>query len=232
MKVEVFACNEGLEARIAIEDFDPQEWRARFGSRRELLGHLLANGIAPDRVEDAALESACALLSSDERDPGALALNLREVQSLSLASGLAPQDEEAEGLMFHKTYVTEPAEIESLMRNLKDGGIEGLKRTADPGCLVEAGQVVVSFLSIREGKPGIDVYGKPLQFRSYTHSLPKCGRGLTRLERNAPSPAHPTAAAVRNAGDSCRSRYVPPPTSGRRRSAHSPALGSPRRLDG
>jgi uncharacterized protein (DUF342 family) len=183
MVVDVLACNDGLEAKLAIRDFDPGEWRRRFPDKGSLAHFLATKGLAPDLIVEAAVEGIHALLAEAPPDPGQLALNLREAQSLILASGTAPVHEEAEGLMFHKSYVTEPREIEDLERKVAGQGWEEAKRSVDPGCLLEPGQSILSFLSVGEGRPGRDVFGKEIPFDPYTSTLPAVGRGIVRLER-------------------------------------------------
>lgn len=183
MKVEIFVCNDGLEAKLSIRDFDPKEWRACFRDKANLVSHLVTLGLPSHMLEDAAVESVCALLADESPEPGMLAMNLKEVHSLAIASGQSPKDEEAEGLMFHKTYLSEPGEIANLERSLRDSGLEVLKKSVDPGCLVEAGQVILSFMSINAGQAGKDVFGKPIPSNDYTRMLPKAGRGIVKLDK-------------------------------------------------
>lgn len=183
MKVEVLACNDGLEAKLAIQDFDRVEWRSRFRDKEDLRGLLLEAGLVPERVEESAIESIFQLLNDDNRDAPELAVHLNEVQSLIVASGIPPVNEEAEGLMFHKAYLSEREEVEGLERRLRETAFEEVRKAVDPGCLVDSGQVILSLMSVQEGRAGIDVFGKSLPFRPYTYSLPKVGPGVLRLEK-------------------------------------------------
>lgn len=182
MLVEILACNDGLEAKLSIREFDAGEWRSRFPSKESLKSFLMANGLAPDLIEEAAVESVCSLLSEDSSGEGRAAVNLQEAQSLILAGGVAPVHEEAEGLMFHRSYVSEPREIEELEHRLQELEYEEVKQGVGPDYLADAGLAVLSFLSIREGKPGRDVYGKEIPFQPYTASLPAAGHGIVKLE--------------------------------------------------
>lgn len=183
MKVEIFPCNDGLQAKLSIHDFNLEEWTNRYPDKNRLHDHLVGMGLDSEVVEESVLESVCALLAVDGLVPGLLNMNLKEVQSLTVASGQPPVDEEAEGLMFQKTYLSEPEEVESLERGLRESGFEEAKKAVNPGCLVEPGQAILSFLSIKEGRDGKDVFGKPIPFKAYTHCLPKAGLGIMKLER-------------------------------------------------
>jgi len=182
MVVDVLACNDGLEAKLSIRDFDPGEWRKQFPLLQSLKSFLLAKGLAPDLIEDAAVGSIYVLLSEAAGD-GQLAVNLKEAQSIILAGGSTPEDEEAEGLMFHKSYLSDPREIEALDQMLqeREGGLA--KTGVNPECLVDDGQTILSFLAIRKGNPGRDVFGKEIPFRPYTAALPSVGRGIVKLEK-------------------------------------------------
>jgi uncharacterized protein len=183
MKVEVRSGHDGLEARLDIRDFDPAEWRSRFREKQDLLAHLRTLGLDPGAVETAAVETVCSLLSREDGDADRAFSGLGEVQGLVLASGLPPQDEIPEGVMFRKAYVSDDGEVDALERLLREKGLEEARKSASPGCLVEAGQIILTFDSIREGRPGMDVFGRPIPFRSHTWQLPFPGRGLVALER-------------------------------------------------
>src|SRR4051812_20379434 len=120
MRVEVLVCNDGLEAKLSIRDFDSAAWRMQFPNKESLRGFLITKGLAPDRIEDGALDSIGPLLMETTSEGGQLAVILKEAQSFILASGIAPAHEEAEGLMFHKSYLSEPLEIENLVRSLQE----------------------------------------------------------------------------------------------------------------
>lgn len=182
MRVDILTCNDGLEVRLSITDFEPGEWNKLFPSARNLKGFLLAKGLAPDLIEDSAADSIHSLLAESLHDPGKLAITLKEVQSLSLASGEPPVHEEAEGLMFHKPYLSDPQAVDTLERRLREHGLEEGRKAVNPEYFVEAGQTILSFFSVRQGKAGRDVYGKDLPFRPYTAALPVAGRGISKLE--------------------------------------------------
>jgi len=183
MRVEIVACNDGLEAKLSIRDFDSAAWRMQFPTKQNLRSFLMTEGIAADLIEEGALDSIGSLLMEAPSDAGQLALILRETQSYSLASGIAPVPEEADGLMFHKSYLSDPREIAILEQSLEREGFEEAKKGVNPECLVDTGHTILSFLSIREGKPGRDVFGKEIPFLSYTVSLPTAGRGIVMLDR-------------------------------------------------
>ncbi len=183
MLVEVLVCNDGLEAKLSIRDFDPAAWRAQFPTHQSLSSFLITKGLAPDLIDTGSVETICSLLKDASSDKGKLALILEEIQSSILASGITPAHEEAEGLMFHKSYLSEPREIEAAERKLEEQEYEEVKKGINPECLVDSRQTLLSFLSIREGKPGRDVFGKAIPFHSYTVSLPAAGRGIVKLER-------------------------------------------------
>lgn len=180
MRVEILCCNDGLEAKASIRDFEPAAWRDRFPSPLAFKSFLLAQGLAPDLIEDAAVDALCSQIA--EAAAGGLA-DLREAQSLILASGVAPVHEEAEGLMFHKTYLSEPQEVDELDRILRTQGFEAAAKGLHPDCLVDAGHTIVSFLSVKAGKAGRDVYGKEIPFHPYTASLPDVGPGIVKLDK-------------------------------------------------
>lgn len=182
MVVDVLACNDGLEAKLSIRDFDFGEWRKQFPALQSLQSFLLAKGLAPDLIEEAAVGVIYVLLSEASAE-GQLAVNLEEAQSIILAGGSAPEHEEAEGLMFHKSYLSDPREIDALDQRLQEVEGEQAKKGVNPECLVEEGQTILSFLSIRKGKPGRDVYGKEIPFHPYTAALPATGRGIVKLEK-------------------------------------------------
>jgi hypothetical protein len=46
MLIDVLACNDGLEAKLSILDFDPLSWRGLFPSPQSLKSYLLAKGLA------------------------------------------------------------------------------------------------------------------------------------------------------------------------------------------
>jgi uncharacterized protein len=171
MRVDVLACNDGLEAKVSIRDFDPNAWRERFPSPGTFKNFLLAQGLTPDLIEDAAVEAFC----SQAGEAGA--------ESLILASGVPPVHEEAEGLMFHKSYLSSPAEVDELDRKLQTEGFEAAAKGMHPDFLVDAGHTILSFLSVKEGKTGRDVYGKEIPFHPYTALLPAAGPGIVRLEK-------------------------------------------------
>ncbi|MBW8886220.1 MAG: DUF342 domain-containing protein [Fibrobacteres bacterium] len=139
MLVEVLICNDGMEAKLSIRDFNPVAWRKEFPANQSLKSLLLAKGLAPDLIEDAAVDSICALLSETSAE-GQLALSLEEAHSIVLAAGSPPEHEEAEGLMFHKSYLSDPHDIEALDQRLQEvaggNGKQVLGPEFDPGALV------------------------------------------------------------------------------------------------
>lgn len=184
MKVDLFACNDGLEAKLDIRDFDRNEWRARFQGKESLLTFITGLGLLRELVETAAVESVCLLLGGDDsKESGLLAMNLKEAQTLTLASGRSPVHEEAEGLMFHKSYLSEGPDVASLKARIRESGFDEARKSVDQGSLVESGQSILSFISIREGQAGMDVFGKAVPFMTYDQFLPSAGRGIVKLDR-------------------------------------------------
>ncbi|HLP43379.1 MAG TPA: FapA family protein, partial [Fibrobacteria bacterium] len=181
MLVDVLACNDGLEAKLSIRDFNPGAWQKLFPSKENLVSFLVSKGIVPDLIENVAVESVCTLLSDVSTD-AQIALNLKEAQSLIVASGSAPEPEEAEGMMFHKSYLSNPREIETLDHKLQEADGEQTMKAMDPQLQVEEGQIILSFLTIRNGTPGRNIFGKVIPFRPYTAALPAVGRGIVKLE--------------------------------------------------
>jgi uncharacterized protein (DUF342 family) len=183
MRVEVLACNDGLEAKLSIRDFNLNAWRELFPSPLAFKSYLLAQGLAPDLIADAAVDALCSQIAEAAARGDPPDADLREAQSLILASGVAPTHEEAEGLLFHKSYLSEPRAVEALDRELQAHGFDAAAKAVNPDCLVDAGHAILSFLSVKEGKAGRDVYGKEIPFHPYTASLPAAGHGIVKLEK-------------------------------------------------
>jgi uncharacterized protein (DUF342 family) len=182
LRVEVFACNGGLEAKLAIRDFEASRWKADFGEKSKLVRHLCSQGLIPELVDQSALESICGLLGEVDGDWTAADYTLKEAQSTPVSCGLPPADEEAEGLMFHKGYLSDADTVKAFRAKLSEEGFDQAKASVDAECLVEPGQSILSFLGIRPGKQGKDVFGKSIPFRSYEQALPEAGRGIRKLE--------------------------------------------------
>jgi uncharacterized protein (DUF342 family) len=183
MRVDVLACNDGLEAKLSIRDFDPAAWRELFPSPRSLKAFLLAQGLAPDLIEDAAVEALCSQFGDAAAEGRPSSAQPPDAQSLILASGTAPAHEEAEGLMFHKTYLSEPQAVEDLDRDIRTHGFAAASKALPADCLVDAGHTILSFVSVKEGKAGRDVYGKAIPYHPYTALLPAAGPGIVKLEK-------------------------------------------------
>ncbi len=183
MRVDIMVAADGLGATLSVQDFDAQEWRGRFPGKGDFRDFLVAEGIDPGALEAAGLETAWALLFDAPSDPGSMALTLREVQALRIATGSPPVHERPEGLMFHLDYLTDPAEIDEMGERIAGMGWERAKEVARREHLVEEGGEILSFLSIVAGTPGRDVYGKAIPCKPYTASLPAAGCGIVMLEK-------------------------------------------------
>lgn len=178
MRVEVFPCNDGLEARLSISDFQAAQWNGSYGDAARLAEFLAGQGLARELVDEAALGSICGMLKNPGGDWTAIGYTVKEAQAFPVSCGIPPVHEEAEGLLFHKSYVSEAPTIAALREAIAKEGLEASKRAVDPACLVEAGHEILSFESIIPGKPGKDVFGRSIPYHTYDKSLPRAGSGI------------------------------------------------------
>jgi uncharacterized protein (DUF342 family) len=180
MRVEVIPCNGGLGAQLQIQGFTPEDWKAQYGGTESL--HLLLSqaGIAQEFLDKASLQIVHNLLS--EAGSGDSSEVLEEVQSMIVASGVPPTDDEVVGLRLLKAYLMTEEELNSIKTRLAGEPFEVTEKSINPGCLVEKGDTILGFSSIRKGSPGVGVFGESIPPRPNSGSLPKPGNSI--LEDN------------------------------------------------
>ena len=183
MEVEVFSCNDGLEAKLVIKEFKGSQWKKDFGEAGSFYKHILKQGLEEKSLCIPEIDSLHRMLSESAAAPAPQPAILQEAQSVSIASGEMPQHEEIDGLLFHKSYFTKPEDIHSLRDGVKREDMDAFKKTLDPNYLVEIGQIILSFRFIKEGRPGKDVYGKPIPFKPYSDLLPSAASSISKLEK-------------------------------------------------
>ncbi|MEO6098077.1 MAG: FapA family protein [Fibrobacteria bacterium] len=175
MQIEVIPCNGGLGAQLRIREFAPGEWKSRFAEVESL--HLLLNqsGIDQEFLDKSSLEMAHNLLSQDGGD---FTDALEEVQSLIVASGVPPTDDELVGLRLFKAYLMDEDELNSLKLRLAREPYEATEKTINPGCLVEKGATILGFTSLRKGSAGVGVFGEAIPSNPENRSIPKPGSSI------------------------------------------------------
>lgn len=182
MEVEVFSCNDGLEARLVIREFQGSQWKREFGEAGSFYRHILGQGLEEQSLCVQEIDALHRMLSESAASSAPQPSILEEAQSVNIANGEMPRHEEIEGLLFHKSYFTKPEDIRSLRDGVMKEDLVEFKKTLDPNYLVEPGQVILSFRSITKGRPGKDVYGRPIPFKPYGEQLPSAAASISRLE--------------------------------------------------
>ncbi|HKP98354.1 MAG TPA: FapA family protein [Fibrobacteria bacterium] len=180
MRVEVIPCNGGLGAQLRIQEFTSEDWKARFGDIESLHQLLSQAGIAQEFLDKPSLQIACNLLN--EAGSGDSSETLEEVQAMIVASGVPPTDDEVVGLRLLKAYLMTEEELSGIKTRLAAEPFEVTEKSINPGCLVEKGDTILGFSSIRKGSPGVGVFGEPIPPRPESGSLPKPGNSI--LEEN------------------------------------------------
>jgi uncharacterized protein (DUF342 family) len=178
MRIDVFPCNDGLEARLTIKDFNPADWSRDLPHPAALFNLIAERGLDRDRIDLAAVASIHQTLTEACARAYGIQEAVREVQTLGVAGGVAPVDEEVEGLLFHKSYYAETHEVEAVKSRLVREGWESLSKTIDSSHIVQAGQTILSFSSLKPAEAGRDVFGKAISYKPYTAFLPEAGNSL------------------------------------------------------
>jgi uncharacterized protein (DUF342 family) len=176
MRIEPQACNNGLGARLRFHDFTPESWKARFAEVESLRQLLSEAGIAAEFIDKASLQIVHDLLSQASGADSAEAVE--EAQSIVVASGVPPMEDEIVGLRLLKAYLMEEEELNSLKARLAQEPYEAIERSINPGCLVEKGAMILGYSAIKKGSPGVGVFGEEIPSNSYGTSLPKPGNSI------------------------------------------------------
>jgi uncharacterized protein len=176
MRVEAIPCNGGLGAQLRIQEFTPGEWKAQYGEIESL--HLLLSqaGIAEEFFDKTSLQLAHKLVN--EAGKGDASEALEEVQSMIVASGVPPTDDEVVGLRLLKAYLMTEEELNDIKTRLAGEPFEVTEKSINPGCIVEKGDTILGFSSIRKGSPGVGVFGESIPPRANSGSLPQPGNSI------------------------------------------------------
>jgi hypothetical protein len=176
MKIELVQCNNGLGARLSIRDFTPEAWKSQYEEIESL--HLLLSqaGIVQEFLDKPSLQMAHDLLNKAQE--GITADILEEVQSMVVASGVPPMDNEIIGLRLLKAYLMAEEELNNLKSRLARESYESIARSINPGCVVEKGAMILGFTAIKKGNPGVGVFGEKIQPNPYGSSLPRPGGSI------------------------------------------------------
>ncbi|MDB5104624.1 MAG: Flagellar Assembly Protein [Fibrobacteres bacterium] len=181
-KLSLSVSGDGLGAKLRIEGFTADAWRAEWAGPSglegpgKLKGFLISQGIAEERIREDILTWICQTLTYAP-DP-ALAKDLEAVQDVDLAQGLDPVHEEPQGLLFHHSYLSNAEAISDLRRKVDAWGFGGIRESIDPAYWVASGETVLSFQGISKGQPGCDVFGSPIPFMVLRDRLPPFGKSL------------------------------------------------------
>lgn len=176
MHVNVIPCNGGLGAQLQIEGFTPEDWKARFGEIESLHLLLSQTGVAPEFLDQSSLKIAHDLLLDAGNGDSSEALE--EAQSIVIASGVPPTDDEVVGLRLLKAYLMTEEELNAVKTRLAGEPFEVTEKSVNPGCLVEKGETILGFSSIRKGSPGVGVFGESIPPRPNSGSLPMPGNSI------------------------------------------------------
>jgi uncharacterized protein (DUF342 family) len=182
LKLSVAVSGDAIGAKLRIEGFTPEEWRARWSGPSvdqgvdRLQALLATQGIDADAVRVDALKWICETLagSSDSTRNQ----DLEAVQGVDVAQGRGPVHEEAQGLAFHHSYLSNAEAIVELRRKADAWGFGGIRESIDPAYWVSSGATVLSFQSAIRGIPGSDVFGAPIPFLPVRDRLPPFGKSL------------------------------------------------------
>jgi uncharacterized protein len=175
MQIEVIPCNGGLGAQLRIKEFAPGDWKSRFGEVESLFLLLTQSGIAEEFVDKSGLQMVHDLLG---RTDGDFTEALEEAQSIIVASGVPPTDDELVGLRLFKAYLMDEEELNSLKLRLAREPYEVTEKTINPGCLVEKGATILGFSSVRKGSPGVGVFGGAIPSNPENSALPRPGSSI------------------------------------------------------
>jgi uncharacterized protein len=169
-----------MGAKIRIEDFSGDAWRAEWSGER-LRAFLSAQGIAAECIRDDILDWIYRTLANAL--DASLALDLEAVQDVDVAQGREPLHEEPQGLVFHHSYLADAEAITGLRRKADAWGFGGLRDSIEPAYWVSSGETVLSFLGSMRGRPGCDVFGAAIPFLALRDRLPPFGKSLFLKER-------------------------------------------------
>ncbi len=176
MRIEVVPCNGGLAAQFQIHGFSPEDWKAQFGEIESLQAPLSQAGIAQEFMDKSSLKLVYDLLR--HAGSGDFTEALEEAQSIIVASGVPPTDDEVVGLRLFKAYLMAEEELSELKLRLAREPYEAIEKSINPGCLVEKGATILGFSSVRKGSPGVGVFGEAIQPKVGNSSLPKPGNSI------------------------------------------------------
>ena len=175
MRIEVVPCNGGLGAKLCIHEFTPKDWKARFEEVESLYLVLSQAGIAGEFLDKPSLQMVHDLLGRFSNVDSAEALE--EAQSIMVASGVLPADDEVLGLRLLKAYLMGEDELNNIKFRLAREPYEVTKKSINQGCLVEKGDMILAFSAIKKGSPGVGVFGESIPSKPES-TLPKPGNSI------------------------------------------------------
>lgn len=176
-----------MGAKLRIDAFDPDVWRNQWAGPGGLDGvdrlraFLESQGIASSCIRDEILQwiSRTLTYASDST----LAKDLEAVQGVDVAQGRGPIHDEPQGLVFHRSYLTNAEAIADLRRKADAWGFEGIRDSIDPAFWISSGATVMSFQAVAKGQEGCDVFGSPLPSMNLRDRLPPFGKSLFLKEK-------------------------------------------------
>ncbi|GEM_PF-2347670 len=182
LRLGIAVSGDGLGAKLRIEDFTPDAWRAEWAGPTGLEGadklraFLEAQGIAATCVREDILKWVVQTLTY--APDSSLAKDLEAAQQVDVAQGRGPVHDEVEGLAFHRSYLSNAEAIADLRRKADAWGFGGIRESIDPAFWVSSGETVFTFLSVAKGQNGYDVFGAPIPFLALRDRLPPFGKSL------------------------------------------------------
>jgi uncharacterized protein len=185
-KLSLSVSGDGLGAKLRIEAFSGDAWRAEWsgpaGQEGERLRAFLSGqGIASECIRDDILKWISRTLANAQ--DASLSMDLDAVQDVDVAQGREPLHEEPQGLVFHHAYLADGGAIADLRRKADAWGSGGLRESIEPAYWVSSGETVLSFLGSVRGRPGCDVFGAAIPFMALRDRLPPFGKSLFLKER-------------------------------------------------
>jgi uncharacterized protein len=181
-KLSVSVSGDGMGAKLRIEEFSADSWRAEVagpsgqeGADR-LRAFLESQGIAARCIRDDILKWISQTLTY--APDSTLAKDLEAAQGVDVAQGTGPIHDEPQGLVFHHSYLSNAEAIADLRRKADAWGFGGIRETIDPAYWVASGETVLSFQSVAQGRQGCDVFGAPVPFMGLRDRLPPFGKSL------------------------------------------------------